>query len=62
MFLEPFRLEQQRGHVLARVRLSPDDEDCEHEHGVEEHQPPAAADRVVEEVDDEGPELKKKLY
>ncbi len=59
MFLKRLRLEKQGGHVLAGVGLPPDDEDGEHEHGVEEHEPPAAADRVVEEVDDESAELKR---
>ena len=44
--------------MFAGVRLAPDDEDGEHEHGVEKHEPPAAADRVVKEVDDESSELK----
>jgi hypothetical protein len=49
------------GHVFSGVRFSSDDEDREHQQRVQQHQPPSAADRVIEEVNNEFSKLKKML-
>ena len=55
------KLKQSPGHVFSGVRFSSDDEDREHQEGVQQHQPPSAADRVIEEVNNEFSKLKKML-